>query len=313
MLKPKCVKLPIFAFLLIVLCSGCKNFSLLSQPLSFPFEIKLDEVPHGELGLKIREIKIVLSKKHYNEENLKTLFHYISRRYQDYSEVLRVEVYTDSAKLAQNDAPSKIIAHSSQVEAVPYDAMLWRQGNSIASNGADCEYFSYKPDLNSSEVRIVIVRGTMRFRKKNIKDAYEASNTNIKIRILSYEMEGVSPKGFYYTFECDSKGLNDWQGFLTFRQDNYISPPQNQIHIVNDKIAYVYMGWLYAITVNGGETWEYWNAEDDLPSWKCCDSKLIQNVQVIADGSGTMTLNSQASKPSNLYTKDYGKSWNPTQ
>ena len=49
-----------------------------SQVLNFPFEMKFNKTPKGELGLEVHEIKVFLPEQHYSEENLKVLFKYLS-------------------------------------------------------------------------------------------------------------------------------------------------------------------------------------------------------------------------------------------
>ena len=50
------------------------------------------------------------------------------------------------------------------------------------------------------------------------------------------------------------------------------------------------MGWKFAATTDGGGSWSVWDAETDLPKWRCCNYKLIQDVHLEVTGKGTMTL-----------------------
>ncbi|MBP6823598.1 MAG: hypothetical protein KA368_18760, partial [Acidobacteria bacterium] len=81
---------------------------------------------------------------------------------------------------------------------------------------------------------------------------------------------------------------------------------------VNDQIAFGFMGWMYAVTTDGGKSWSVWNAQKDLLNWECCNYRLIKRVSINADGQGTMTLNvidpSRGEVPE-LQTKDYGRHW----
>lgn len=248
-----------------------------SQVLNFPFEMKFNKTPKGELGLEVHEIKVFLPEQHYSEENLKVLFKYLSKTYREPSQALHVEVYTDSFKLDQmikTGGSYSCFDLDERKEVTCYDAVLWRQGNSIASDAGSYEFFTFRPVIKQAIDKIVVLNGTMFFRKKKLLDEYQHSFGAMTIRVIAYELDGVSPKGIYYTFEAQKKGTNIWKSFLTFRQDEYISPAQSQIHIINDKLAYVFMGWLYAVTINGGESWIYWNAENELQTWECCNSYL---------------------------------------
>ena len=72
------------------------------------------------------------------------------------------------------------------------------------------------------------------------------------------------------------------------------------------------MGWMYAVTTDGGVNWSVWSAKSDLPGWECCNYGLIQDVQFAPDGAGTMRLSvidPRRGEVPELYTRDYGRSW----
>lgn len=99
---------------------------------------------------------------------------------------------------------------------------------------------------------------------------------------------------------------------MTFRHDDPVPIPREQVRFVNDRIGYVFMGWMYAATTDGGRSWSVWDARKDLPDWSCCNYRLIQDVRMQLDGVGRMTLNPIPGRPaeaSELETQDYGQSW----
>lgn len=147
-----------------------------------------------------------------------------------------------------------------------------------------------------------------------ITEAWETANTTFKVRVRRYEEQnGGFVGGGYYVFESAQLGSDNWGKIMTFRHDDPVPIPREQVRFVNDRIAYAFMGWMYAVTTDAGTGWSVWNAEADLPKWQCCNYALIQNVSVESDGTGLMTLNPIPQRPGEvpeLLSTDYGKHWN---
>ena len=99
---------------------------------------------------------------------------------------------------------------------------------------------------------------------------------------------------------------------MTIVHPDSIPLPKDQVRFVGDKTAYVFMGWMYAVTTDGGRTWSVWDAEKELPNCTYCNYKLIRDVQLKPDGAGRMILNPTPNTPgavSELRTRDYGRHW----
>ena len=99
---------------------------------------------------------------------------------------------------------------------------------------------------------------------------------------------------------------------MTFRHDDSVSIPREQVRFVDIQIGYVFMGWMYAVTTNGGDTWSVWNAEKDLPGWECCNYGLIQDVSINSQSMGNMILHPIPGRRGEvplLKTWDYGRHW----
>jgi hypothetical protein len=150
-------------------------------------------------------------------------------------------------------------------------------------------------------------------RGKKIIEAWETTNNTFKVGVTVYaEENGGFVPGAYYVFRSAPLSSAGWQEIFTFRHDDPVPIPQQQVHFVNDKIGYVFMGWMYAMTTDGGSNWSVWSAEKDLPNWQCCNYRLIQDVRVAPDGVGTMKLNpipERSGEVPELRTKDYGRHW----
>lgn len=146
-----------------------------------------------------------------------------------------------------------------------------------------------------------------------INEKWETTNNTFKVQITAYAEENRGfVGGAYYLFRSAEDNSESWNDIMTFRHDDPVPIPREQVRFVNDRIGYVFMGWMYAATTDGGRSWSVWDARKDLPDWSCCNYRLIQDVRMQLDGVGRMTLNPIPGRPaeaSELETQDYGQSW----
>jgi hypothetical protein len=146
-----------------------------------------------------------------------------------------------------------------------------------------------------------------------IAETWETMNGSFKIRVDRHNEEnGGSVAGAYYVFRSAAVGSDNWRDVMTFRHDDPNPIPRDQLRFVNDRVGFVFMGWMYAVTSDGGANWSVWDAGNDLPSWQCCNYRLISDVQLNADGTGTMTLRPIQDRRGEvplLRTKDFGRHW----
>lgn len=150
-------------------------------------------------------------------------------------------------------------------------------------------------------------------RGNRIDERWETGNGAFNIRVTAYaEANGGLDAGAYYVFESKRVGSNDWLQINTFRHDDPVRIPRDQVRFVSDQIGFVFMGWMYAVTTDGGKNWSLWTAEHDLAGWECCNYRLIQEVTIEKDGSGLMRLNpirDRRGEVPELHTHDYGQHW----
>jgi hypothetical protein len=146
-----------------------------------------------------------------------------------------------------------------------------------------------------------------------IAETWETSNGSFKIRVdRHFEENGGFVAGAYYVFRSSPTASDAWRDIMTFRHDDPNPIPRDQVRFLNDRIGFVFMGWMYAVTADSGATWSVWDAGNDLPNWQCCNYRLIADVHLNADGTGTMTLNpiqDRGGEVPQLRTKDYGRHW----
>ena len=126
--------------------------------------------------------------------------------------------------------------------------------------------------------------------------------------MTEYEERRSLVSGGIYRFEAAPAG-SGWRDIMDFRHDDPVGIPKENVRFVSDHIAYVFMGWKYAVTTDGGQTWSVWDGTKKLRAY-CCDFDAIRAVTIAQDGSGRMTLHSSA-KPEilSLTTKDFGQHW----
>jgi hypothetical protein len=149
-------------------------------------------------------------------------------------------------------------------------------------------------------------------RQGAIIERWETRGNGLSIRISAHEEKGVLLPGTFYVFESRSAGSSDWQHVMTFRHDDRPAIPQDHVHFVGSHAAYVFMGWTFAITRDGGASWKVWDATKDLASWQCCNYGLIGQVQIASDGTGTMSLRpipERSGEVPALRTIDFGEHW----
>ena len=151
--------------------------------------------------------------------------------------------------------------------------------------------------------------------KGEIVETWESTNTPFKIRVNKHiERGGFMPAataGAYYDFQSAAVGSDDWHEIMTFRHDDPIEIQKEKVHFADDKIASVFMGWMYAVTRDGGENWR--NAEMKFPSNdNKCLYNCINELRIDANGTGEIKLNlagSPKDKLTILETADFGKTW----
>jgi hypothetical protein len=135
----------------------------------------------------------------------------------------------------------------------------------------------------------------------------------IDVRVRIYEeIAGFIPGGFYF-FDSKPGGTTRWRRAVDFRHDGLppIEPP-GVVKVVSDRTAFLYIGWVYAVTTDSGRTWHRWSAADDLAGWSCCNYGVIDSISIGPDGRGTMYLDLIEAAPGTvpeLKTDDYGLRW----
>jgi hypothetical protein len=288
-----------------------------TNSLGFPVDV-LSTENWDSLSTSVRTIRLFVPIEYYSRGNIDGLFRFYSKKYPHKNkEKIEVYIYTDKENFKRHkERPVDlytIFPRSREQGPVLFDASFYRDpGNDYT--GRVNEWYVYKPNLNNpNQTKTVVIKGRAPSIGIDIGETWETTNNAIKIRVTAYNQKGVEPQGTYYTFESVKKELVlDAREIMTFRHADQVLIPRAQVRFVNDQVAYVFMGWLYAVTTDSGYSWSVWDAERDLRNWQCCNYELINEIRIEADGVGTMRLNSSpqdVGRIQELHTTDYGRHW----
>jgi len=157
---------------------------------------------------------------------------------------------------------------------------------------------------------LVVIFTTRQWKGREL-ERWEVGNGVFRVRVTSYEASSFLLSGMYYQIESSNEE-GKWSAVLSFRDDDQRLIPRDQIKLLDSRIGYAYVGWVYAVTTDGAKTWSIWNAEKDLPDWQCCNYKLVKEVQLSADGNGKMILHPipmRRGEVPELHTVDFGRHW----
>jgi len=142
-------------------------------------------------------------------------------------------------------------------------------------------------------------------------ETWESTNTPFKIRIDRHAQANGNyfVPGAYYVFQSAASGSDQWREITTFRFDDPIDIPRNQVRFANEKVAYVFMIDMYAVTQDGGVSWNIYDIDNYLSKDKKCGS--IEDLRIDANGDGEVKLKCYAKQDSFkvLETTDFGGRW----
>ena len=145
-------------------------------------------------------------------------------------------------------------------------------------------------------------------KRGTIFDQYETGRGTLTLKVTSFHETAwlLFVPGAIYDFEANPAG-ESWEHVMTVRIDDPNPIPRSQIRFLDERTAYLFMAWKYAVTRDGGITWSVWNAREDA-SLKC--RSYISDVQLESNGVGTMQLELyQQHTNCTLRTTDYGLHW----
>lgn len=145
-----------------------------------------------------------------------------------------------------------------------------------------------------------------------IVETSETQNTPFRVRINKHIERGGfagALNGAYYVFQSAAFGSDQWQEITAYHFDDPIDIPRNQVRFANEKVAYVFMIDMYAITQDGGASWKIFDIDNHLSKNKRCG--FIEDLLINASGVGEVKLKCHAEQDSFqvFETDDFGRSW----
>lgn len=147
------------------------------------------------------------------------------------------------------------------------------------------------------------------YNKENPLAVVDKENGNFRLKVTAYPEQrdfAQVAAGAYYVFEVKTKDDHGWKEIMVFRHDDPIPINEDGIKFVTENVAYVFMGWKYAVTTDGGKSWKVWDSSRN-PITK---GHVIQNVELQENGEGVMQMEEIVGEQLLiLYTRDYGISW----
>ena len=286
-----------------------------SDDLGFPYEV-LGETQLQSLSTTVRRTWVFLPRTSYFPENLDKLFRYYSKKFPNKSEMVDVYVYTDKSGFDPNwDGRTGLTPQFGlpQEASGPRLDALFVRDVFRRDHGHVNEQYHYRPSLDELDRdRTVVLKGRPRSGTDRILQSWKARRGTWVIEVTKYQTEGVRPQGYYYTFESDDpvRPFPSEHELMTFRQDEPVPIPSAQVVFVTDRVAYVFMGYMLAVTADAGHTCAVWDAETDLPDRDCCKPGFIERVRIDPDGNGTMIFRPGSERARRkLQTRDYGRNW----
>ena len=151
-------------------------------------------------------------------------------------------------------------------------------------------------------------------RTSKINERFETQNSVFKIRVTANAEGGLGfVAGAYYVFESARVDSSRWREVMIYRHDDPVPIPRDHVRFLSENIAYLFMGNMYAITTDAGQTWSIWKAPDEIfRGGKYYGYRYPNDIEVSVDGKGRMTIEPMEARsgPSHyLCTTDYGRSW----
>lgn len=146
-----------------------------------------------------------------------------------------------------------------------------------------------------------------------VYETIETANNTFKVRMSARYEENVYMPGAYLIYESAPINSDSWREFLSYRTDDAVSIQRERFRFLNEKTAYVFLSYDFAITLDGGRTWKIWKplfpqSNGEPLYW------TITELRIEDDGTGQGTVESydrekKARVELEIVTEDFGQSW----
>lgn len=158
---------------------------------------------------------------------------------------------------------------------------------------------------------LCLFKYTRKPKKGSLFESYifQGSNVTIKIEARHEEALLLWLPGAYYDYYCKGNGSDIWQPIFTFYFDSAMKIPKEQIKEINEKVSYIFIGWMYSVTTDAGKTWCTWNGNPERAQYTGSGYGFIDDIRMNANGLGVMSIRDLQGDLTELHTKDFGKTW----
>jgi hypothetical protein len=273
------------------------------KKLGFPFQVIRESLRY-DFG-KQRSALIYVPMKFYKKDNLDRLFKWYSDQNPSLEEWISVIVRT-----GPNDSVfgQEIIDSQKLLDG---DAYFFRQGEGALPRGGYNEWYTYYSVPEKPEtLKTVSLKGTVPTAIRQVTKKWTVSGQRFDIYIEEFDLKKVEPARYYYSFKSFTHLEKKEFSFVSVRLDQMLFSPEKRVRFVGKNLGYVFIGSVFALTKDGGETWLLWSLESSgmIPRhWK---DALISDVSIYSSGKGKMIISQiNNNKRLTLRTKNYGKEW----
>ncbi|NIP28070.1 MAG: hypothetical protein GWN67_14660 [Phycisphaerae bacterium] len=155
----------------------------------------------------------------------------------------------------------------------------------------------------------------MKPKKGELFESYFFEGSNLSIRVEARHQQGflLFVPGAYYDYEAKSKNSDVWKPIFTILFDDPVEIPKDQIKEIKKQVVYMFIGWVYSVTTDGGKTWYTWNGNPEQAQYTGDMYGFIDEIQIDANGLGVMIIRDRQGDLEELHTKDFGKTWEKLQ
>ena len=150
-------------------------------------------------------------------------------------------------------------------------------------------------------------------RGDRVLETWETTNQSLKVRIKKFdERQSVLLPHTYFALEAAAVGSDEWHEVMSWRSDDPIPIPSQQVKVLNNQVVYAFANPTYVATTDAGHTWSTWDLAKDGPRLPYPKQAWVKEVHVSSDGNGRMILNYRSNVGfalAELTTTDYGVHW----
>jgi len=142
-------------------------------------------------------------------------------------------------------------------------------------------------------------------------DSQLYEDENLAIRIMAHYEYSQLLSGGLFIFESQIKNNESWDRVFEIRFDDpvQIPNPKELVKKIGQGKYYIFLGWLYTVSIDYGQNWHTTNIRGFLSQEENIGYGLIGSVDISNEGKGNMYLRPNRTGKNELITDDYGVSW----